>query len=648
MNNIYKSAFKKIIFIFCFFVFFIFIYNVFGADDLQKGLIAHYPLNGTNTTKDITPNMNNATNNAAVLTVGRKGEASGAYSFNGSTSYIRTGIIPQSNYFSISVWFKTSAVSGNLYWGAGNNKAIIQLLSGNKLSWYVQTTSNTVGYITSVNSYKSGEWNNAILVYNGSQVFLYINGIQDSATGNLTGISASGAINLGTKYDASGAFFNGSITDVRIYNRALSATEIILIYNVYKPIISNDISIQRGLIAYYPLDSVYGTKDATPNMRNGVANGAVLAVDRKGVTNNSYSFNGTSSYISLPNDLGYRTQVSAFAWFKSSGVPAGGYHIIFGGSQLEISIPTAGALRTGVYTNTRFVSNHGSGLTDGNWHFVGFTFDGSKKRSYIDGVFVGEQDVAGSLTYSFANRRIGQFGSDSTYFLNGSLSSVRLYSRAISLAEIKSLYDSYKPKTSVGTLNSGLIFDMPLTNKYTKSATVVSDNTPYANHGIISGATVGATETNFVTSSNLTVSSHRISLTNKFTVSGWFKFNEYSHMTLLNLGGFQFKWRIVGNYPYWNLYNSSGTHLGSLAYNTIPAINTWNHYVFSYDGTTRRIYLNGVLNNSASSTGNVLVNSGFTLATNSGETFKGAMSGIKIYNRSLSNDEIKLLYDKGR
>ena len=110
----------------------------------------------------------------------------------------------------------------------------------------------------------------------------------------------------------------------------------------------------------------------------------------------------------MPNDCGYREHVSVFAWFKKIGNPGSGYHIICGGSQLEISIPTAGAIRVGITVEGRKVHNHGSGLTDGNWHHLGFTYNGSNKIAYIDGEEVGSNFDRNFFDQVFAYR-IGVF-----------------------------------------------------------------------------------------------------------------------------------------------------------------------------------------------------------------------------------------------
>jgi len=194
-----------------------------------------------------------------------------------------------------------------------------------------------------------------------------------------------------------------------------------------------------SLVGYWKFDEGSGTTaaDSSGKGNDGTISGAMWDIGKYG---SALKFD-TGNYVDLPNNLWYTTQVSAFAWFKANGTPAGGYHIIFGGQELEISIPSStGEIRTGVYTNQRYVSNHGSGLTDSKWHYIGFTFDGSTKKSYIDGVFVGEQAVSGSLTYSFAYRRIGRFGSSTTYYANGTIDEVRIYNRALTPEEIWNHY----------------------------------------------------------------------------------------------------------------------------------------------------------------------------------------------------------------
>ena len=198
---------------------------------------------------------------------------------------------------------------------------------------------------------------------------------------------------------------------------------------------ASEVGISRGLVSWLPL--IGDTKD---RVTNDVAtnNGATPVGD-------GYQFDGVDDYIDLPNDLGYDTQVSAFASFIALGTPAGNYHIIFGDSNLELTINTGDFLRSGIETSTgREVSNHGSGLLDGNWHYVGFTFDGSEKIAYIDGVAVGTLATTGVLISSFTNRRIGRFGTNTTYYMNGIIANSKIYKIALTPEEIAQEYNSGK------------------------------------------------------------------------------------------------------------------------------------------------------------------------------------------------------------
>ncbi|NBO55747.1 MAG: hypothetical protein EBU84_14440, partial [Actinobacteria bacterium] len=76
--------------------------------------------------------------------------------------------------------------------------------------------------------------------------------------------------------------------------------------------------------------------------------------------------------------------------------------------------------------------------------------------------------------------------------------------------------------------------------------------------------------------------------------------------------------------------------------------NTWIHVIATYDGTTRRIYVNGSQVSSDSQAPPNVVNANFRIgSTNSAEWFNGTLDDIVIYNRGLSAAEITTLYTSG-
>lgn len=169
------------------------------------------------------------------------------------------------------------------------------------------------------------------------------------------------------------------------------------------------------------------------------------------VTNSrTFSYNNDTHYMALPNSLAYTNSVSVFVWVKIAGSPKGGYHIICGGQELEISIPTVGALRTGVLTSAaRYVVDQGSGLADGQWHYVGFTYGANTKTAYIDGAPVGTQTTTGTLVSSFANRAIGRYGANTTYALNGEMSNYKVYSTELSAAQVRMNFNALRGRFGI-------------------------------------------------------------------------------------------------------------------------------------------------------------------------------------------------------
>jgi len=119
--------------------------------------------------------------------------------------------------------------------------------------------------------------------------------------------------------------------------------------------------------------------------------------------------------------------------------PAANFHLYMTGSPAG-HIGLGNGYGFGVIQSTRSVA-------DGNWHLVVGVYDGdlhvggdSMTRIYIDGVL----DTSGTpsttpATGSGSNWQIGQFLTPGTPF-NGALDDVRVYSRALNLADIQALY----------------------------------------------------------------------------------------------------------------------------------------------------------------------------------------------------------------
>lgn len=201
------------------------------------------------------------------------------------------------------------------------------------------------------------------------------------------------------------------------------------------------LSIDLDLLGWWKLDNNFS--DSSGKNNHGTAYLVSFVDDKYGKEKAAASFNGVDSKISI-SYINPVKETSVMAWFKRTGIPAGDYHIITGGSSVEISIyDPSGQIRTGVNTDSqgRRVFNSGSGLVDGNWHHVAMTYDGENLRSYIDGSITATNPVSGNLTGRAAE--IGRYLSN-TYVTNGYIDDVRIYGRALSSEEIKAVYDISK------------------------------------------------------------------------------------------------------------------------------------------------------------------------------------------------------------
>lgn len=96
--------------------------------------------------------------------------------------------------------------------------------------------------------------------------------------------------------------------------------------------------------------------------------------------------------------------------------------------------------------------------------------------------------------------------------------------------------------------------------------------------------------------------------------------------------------------------------LGSISSNTILNYNQWHHIAGTYDGTTMKMYIDGVLENAIESNIQYIINNVplmiglFPYGYNDGHgnepnILNGMMDEVMVFNRALSETEIKTLYN---
>ncbi|MDO8730736.1 MAG: LamG-like jellyroll fold domain-containing protein [Candidatus Omnitrophota bacterium] len=157
-----------------------------------------------------------------------------ANSFDGaddSISVADAALLNPTLAFTLSAWIKPASVAAGVVlakWSAAANKRQYALrLSGGKLVLEVSTNgqSGTVRSVTSSGSITAESWTHVAGVYEADTMKVYVDGTSTSASFSLAGaFSSNPLLRMGREED--GTYFNGLIDEVRIYNRALTDSEI--------------------------------------------------------------------------------------------------------------------------------------------------------------------------------------------------------------------------------------------------------------------------------------------------------------------------------------------------------------------------------------------------------------------------------------
>jgi len=232
------------------------------------------------------------------------------------------------------------------------------------------------------------------------------------------------------RHAVSAQYFTGTVDEVIIYNRALSVGEIRYLAGFRAPVALG----MEGLVAYYAMEN--DVLDGSGNGNDGTVVGDPVFVDGPPGYGRAMDFDGIDDYVSTPFVLNPAdAEFSVFAWVKGG---AAGQVLISqaDGANWLSADPSYGKLMTGLRPPagrivppplaSEFV------ITDGNWHRVGFVWDGSQRILYVDDLEVA-RDTQSSLQGSAAGLYIGAGKAlEAGSFFSGLIDDVRIYNRAVS------------------------------------------------------------------------------------------------------------------------------------------------------------------------------------------------------------------------
>ncbi len=511
-------------------------------------------------------------------------------------------------------------------------------------------------------------WSFVALTYNGTNSTFYLNGVADGITGIAppTLVTGHGFIGGG----AADSFFNGTIDELRIYNRSLSPSEISTLYNttktykiVMKTTPTQGIVDETGLVGYWKFNREDGsnsttTIDSSAYGRNGIVTGATFT--NEGRFKEGYKFDGTNDWIYLP--LKGTNNVSISAWIKPLEFTTGIYHTIVR-SDGNPSFFTYGGT---VYCYIGVGIQPTQAISGTNaWHHVACNYNGTDAIVYVDGV--AGAPVSGIASFTQTRFAIGSGHWGTVEFFNGSIDEVRIYNRSLSASEVAALYNGTKSnyirfKT---TPDLGLLNDTPAPTAsdetglvgYWKMDDLTNGNTTDSSGRGNNGSVVGASFTNNGRWNNafsydgsadsIVVSNLGIPQNANASISMWININQsavsrgaYNDLIIGVAGStFSFYQHSANNF----LYLTGADYFG-----IAPTINTWHHIVLTWAGNTSSalLYYDGTAYSSTIQgiSDNIGAISYASIGYSDANSFLGKIDEVKMYNRTLSSSEVQELY----
>jgi hypothetical protein len=519
--------------------------------------------------------------------------------FNGSTGYATDATpaaMPANNAAqTISLWaqFSSSTSTQAMLALTGSGSAVVLGLgAGNVRVWKSSTTD-----LAHVTAPTDGAWHHIAYSYDTSTDKLYVDGVLAPTLSVGHDSGATTAVFMGAA-SASTSFFNGSLDDVRVYTRALTAREIADLAFGHAP--------STG-VATHTFSDAFTTDNGNDLV---IASGVVAGTAAVTVGGNWFNYGGrvTDTGTITLNCTGSRTLLSGGQIFSNLTVNSTGKYttadrLWMPGATLNL-IGQASSMSPSYPVTTGFLADStpsNNGFQAGNTGTV--ILDGTTSQALAEKNFWGLRIEDPSETGIVAYWKLDE----------GQWTSVRDYSGSGNTGTLSATGSSWT------SAPAGITFDDAAALKLDGST------------GSVTLGHSGLPASNTAQTISLWVNLGSTTGTQDFLVLG-----DGSHGVKLGL-----KSGVLGAYTW------GGTALITA---TTPAAGGWHNVVYSYDGTSKHnFYLDGVAVASTTTTPDSATVSVAMLGSSNGsqELFKGSLDDVRVYNKALTAAQIGQLA-KGR
>ncbi|MCB9187132.1 MAG: T9SS type A sorting domain-containing protein [Flavobacteriales bacterium] len=380
-----------------------------------------------------------------------------------------------------------------------------------------------------------------------------------------------------------------------------------------------------------------------------IQGGAAFVAGQDGGSNSALQFSSQSDYATIAAHPAFEQMTEAFtiaAWIKPTSMLSDNAFLTkLNGSHRNFvfRFQSTGQLnfhftRTGGLT---FVVSATGLIVNNEWQHVAATWDGSDIRLFLNGEVVAQQAITEGPTFqSSGSVRIGTLNFSSERF-NGAIDDIQFRSYAMNEGSIPCLMNHSMP------LDEGLVLSLPLDGDGT-------DVSSYGNNGINNGA-AASTDRFMNNNSSLSFSgsdyvsvgnqSQYSGLSSGFSISAWIKPVSVSgnHAIVSKSGTGRDVVLRVDNGKF-TVHYYVGGYVWFVPANATILANIWTNVACTWDGTTMKLYQDGVeiysLDPATTPTFTGNPWSIGALSNAGGESFGGDIDNVMVWDRALAPCEL--------